>query len=78
MEYSVIFVQFYFISSETMYKGLFTPSESGSESEKDQRTSGKDQVVSDKRNFSLSRSLSVDLNTAKVKPIRCNIEEDFI
>ena len=69
MEYSVIFVQFYYISSETMYKGLFTPSESGSESEKDQRTSGKNQTISDKQNFSLSRSLSAGLNTAKVKQI---------
>ena len=69
MEYSVIFVQFYFISRDTMYKGLFTPSESGSESEKDQRTSGKYQTKSDKQNFWLSRSLSVGLNTAKVKPI---------
>ena len=76
MEYSVIFVQFYFISSETMYKGLFTPSESGSESEKDKRTSGKDQAISDKQNFSLSCSLSVGLNTAKVKLIWRNIGED--
>ena len=69
MEYSVTFVQFYYISSETMYKGPFTPSESGSESEKNQRTSRKDQAISDKQNFSLSRSLSASLNTAKVKPI---------
>ena len=49
-------------------KGLVTPRESGSESEKDQRTSEKDQKINGKlqRNFSLSRSLSFGLNIAYV------------
>ena len=47
-------------------KGLSTPSESRSKSEKDQRASEKDQGINSKhqRKFSLSRSLSLGLNTA--------------
>ena len=55
-------------------KGLPTPSESECESEKDERTIGRDQRTNGKhqRKFSLSLSLSLGLNTALVnKPWYC-------
>ena len=48
------------------FKGLFTPSESGSEGGRNQRTSTKDKRINGKhqRKFSLSLLLSPGLNTA--------------
>ena len=43
-------------------KGLFTPSECDSESEKDQRTSKKDKRIYDKHQRKFSRSLSLGVN----------------
>ena len=50
----------FWISFSWKYKGLFTTSESSSESEKDQRTSKKDQRINGKhqRKFSLSLGLN--------------------